>query len=141
MIAVVASTPVNTMRRMPTMSADQLTAILAERVMGWSACPDRFLTGNRGWIRRGRFQPLVRIEDAFQLLDKTAATYKLMTNADGTFTAQVRVGGCTGNVSGEPKATAITLAIARALGIVAPKELTTKSSAGGTVRKGERLVR
>ena len=135
MIAVVASTPVNTMRRMPTMSADQLTAILAERVMGWSACPDRFLTGNRGWIRRGRFQPLVRIEDAFQLLDKTAATYKLMTNADGTFTAQVRVGGCTGNVSGEPKATTITLAIARAIGIVASDESGTFIAASG--RKGD----
>ena len=36
---------------------DQLAAILAERVMGWSVGPDRFMMGDRRWQPRWRFQP------------------------------------------------------------------------------------
>jgi len=52
------------------MTSDVVTARLAERVMGWSVAPDRYLIGNRSWIPRWRFQPLERLEDAFRLLEK-----------------------------------------------------------------------
>jgi hypothetical protein len=32
------------------MTSEHLTAILAERVMGWTIGPDRFMTANRGGI-------------------------------------------------------------------------------------------
>jgi hypothetical protein len=32
------------------MTSEQLTAVLAGRVMGWGVGPDRFLMGNRGWM-------------------------------------------------------------------------------------------
>ena len=47
------------------MTGKQLTATLAERVMGWRVGPDRFQIGNRGWIPRGRFRPTERLQDAF----------------------------------------------------------------------------
>lgn len=97
------------------MTRDQLTAILAECVMGWRVGPDRFLLGNRHWIPRWRFQPFKSLEDAFRLLDKVVGTYTLTTQ-ENTFTAEVRIGTQTGVASGEPKAASITLAVARAIG-------------------------
>ena len=96
-------------------SAERLTAELATRVMGWSVAPDRFLTGNRGWMPRWRFAPFVRLEDAFQLLDRAATSYTLHGLDDGTFSVEVLVGTRVGKAVGERKATAISLAIARAL--------------------------
>lgn len=94
-----------------------LTAILAERVMGWSVGPDRFLMGGRRWLPRWRFQPLVSLEDAFRLLDSAGSTYTLTTDEKRAFTAEVQVGDRTGKASGEPKARAVTIALARALGL------------------------
>jgi hypothetical protein len=51
------------------MTADQLTGVLAERVMGWGVGPDRFLTGNRGWMPRWKFQPAQKLADAIRLLE------------------------------------------------------------------------
>lgn len=97
---------------------ERLTAILAERIMGWKVAPDRFVKSGRKWIPKWRFAPLSRLDDAFQLLDRsTSATYTLeRRNIDG-FSVNVRCGNRVGRASGEPKARAITLALARALGI------------------------
>jgi hypothetical protein len=99
------------------MTADQLTATLAERVMGWRVAPDRFLTSKRGWTPRWHFQPLRRREHALQLLDEANGRYTFMRVADGTFTAEVHVGDRCGTASGKSEAATLTVALARALGI------------------------
>jgi hypothetical protein len=100
------------------MTAEALTAQLAERVMGWNVAPDRFLTGNRSWIPRWRFQPLERLEDAFRLLEKAQPEhYSMGLDRNGRFSVEVRLGGKLGLASDEVKPRAITLAIARALGL------------------------
>ena len=96
---------------------DDLTARLVEAVLGWRAGPDRFVKHGRSWTPRSRFKPLVRLEDAFLLLDRAGCTCVLSVSPDRVFTAQVRVGDRTGKATGEPKARTITLAICRALGI------------------------
>jgi len=48
---------------------EQLTTMLAQRVMGWRDAPGRFMTGGRDWKPPWRFQPTKRLEDAFRLLD------------------------------------------------------------------------
>ncbi len=100
------------------MTPENVTAVLAERVMGWSVAPDRYLVGNRSWIPRWRFQPLERLEDAFRLLEKAQPEhYSMGAGADGVFSVQVRICGRGGEASHESKPRAITLAIARALGL------------------------
>lgn len=98
-------------------SDQALTDALAERVMGWKATPDRFIKSGRSWLPKWRFAPLSRLDDAFQLLDHSSSTYKLERGEAGEFRVEVRFGGHVGRASGEPKARAITLAIARSLGI------------------------
>lgn len=114
------------------MNAEQLTARLAEQVMGWTVAPGRFLLGDRKWIPRWRFQPLSNIEHAFELLEKAASTFKLATAPDGTFTARVQVGDHIGIASGEPKATSISLAVARAIGLDVPDEAVSRSASNGS---------
>jgi hypothetical protein len=46
-----------------------LTTLLARRVMGWEIAPDRFLMGKRKWMPRWRFQPELKLEDAFRPLE------------------------------------------------------------------------
>ena len=75
------------------MTSEQLTAALAEKVMHWSVTPERYLLGNRQWIRRTQFQPLTRVQDAFRLLRKSASDLSLRMKADGSITATVRIGG------------------------------------------------
>jgi len=100
------------------MTAEALIPQLAERVMGWNVAPDRFLIGNRSWIPRWRFQPLERLEDAFRLLEKAQPEhYSMGLDGSGCFCAQIRIGGKLGVARGESKPRAITLAIARALGL------------------------
>jgi len=99
------------------MTSDQLTAELVELVLGWRAAPDRFIKPGRSWIPRSRFKPLVRLEDAFLLLDRAGGRFVLSVGEDGAFNAEVRVGERIGKATGEPKARAITVAISRALGI------------------------
>ncbi len=99
------------------MTKDNLTAILAERVMGWTIGPDRYMKGNRGWMPRWRFQPVLKLDDAFMLLDKAADTYTLSADKEGVFHAEVRIGDAIGKASGEPKARVIALALVIALGI------------------------
>src|SRR5438105_6133405 len=102
------------------MTAEEFTSVIAERVLGWKVTPDRFIKSGRSWIPRWRFTPLTRLDHAFELLDRAASEYRVMTIA-GVFSAEVQVGNRTGKATGEPKAKTITLAIARALGIEAPQ--------------------
>ena len=100
------------------MTAEALTAELAQKVMGWNVAPDRFLVGNRSWIPRWRFQPLERLEDAFRLLDKAQPEhYSMGLDAGGRFFAEVRIGSRLGKARDDSKPRAITLALACALGL------------------------
>jgi hypothetical protein len=101
-------------------AVEQLPAALAQRVLGWTVAPERFLTGQRGWIPRWHFQPLKRVEDAFKLLDVAATGFTLTLSGDHIFRARVQVGSRTGRATGKSKATTITVAIARALGLHVP---------------------
>src|SRR5579863_8080870 len=100
------------------MTNDQLAAILADRVMGWTVAPERFMMGGRRWLPRWRFQPATRLEDAFHLL-KRAAPQEYATGAteNGGFWAMVRVDGTTGEARESSQARAMTVAVARAIGL------------------------
>ena len=100
------------------MTIDQLNALLAERIMGWTVGPERFLMGGRRWIPRWRFQPATRLEDAFRLLERTAPQeYVTGTTENGRFWARVRLDGTTGEACESSQPRAMTFAIARAIGI------------------------
>jgi len=101
------------------LSDDQLSAILAQRVLGWRVGPDRFLLGDRRWLARWRFQPLKRVEDANRLL-KAANAEDLQIGGGGISPFRVRVrlpGGRVGEACDSSQARAITCAVARAFGI------------------------
>jgi len=99
-------------------SSEHLTAELAQRVMGWSVAPDRFLIGNRSWMPRWRFQPTNKLEDAFRVLETASPEfYSMGSEKRGTFSVEVRIGGKVGKSRGDSKPLAITLAVARALGL------------------------
>jgi hypothetical protein len=100
------------------MTIENLTATLATRIMGWGTGPDRFLLGERRWLSRWRFQPAVRLEDAFRLLERLAPEECTMgATPNGGFWVKIRVAGKTGEASETSKARAVTFAIARAVGI------------------------
>lgn len=100
-------------------SEEALTDALAERVMGWKATPDRFIKSGRSWLPKWRFAPLSRLDDAFQLLDRSGSTYKLERGDGGAFRVEVQSGGRVGKASGDPVARTITLAVARSFGLEA----------------------
>jgi hypothetical protein len=93
------------------------TGLLAQRVLGWTVAPDRFLTGGRQWLPRWRFQPLKRLEDAFQLMNGAAPEEYTLGSEKGGFWAKVRIAGATGEAHESSQARAMTLAIARAIGL------------------------
>src|SRR5450755_4021469 len=100
------------------MTDERLTALLAERVMGWSIGPDRFMTGNRSWIARWRFQPTEKLADALRLREVAAPEeYSLRGDSEGNSQVHVRIGRATGEACSVSKPRAITCAIARAVGI------------------------
>jgi hypothetical protein len=100
------------------MTVPKLTAILAERIMGWGVGPDRFIMGNRGWMPRWRFQPAEKLEDAFRLLEEAAPQeYSICGDDKGNIHARVRIDGTAGEARGTSKPLTITYAIARAVGI------------------------
>lgn len=104
------------------MNTEQLTAILAQRVMGWRVGPDRYLMGNRRWLPRWRFRPAERVEDAQRLLERAAPQeYSMDRGQDGRFWVKVRIAGATGEARESPQARAITFAIARSIGIEVDK--------------------
>jgi hypothetical protein len=95
------------------MTDQRLTDELAA-CLGWRLAPGRYLKPNRGWASRSKFRPLVDLKDAFRVLDAVSSDYSLVATPGGVFTAHVRVAGRVGKASGEPKARAICLAVARA---------------------------
>jgi hypothetical protein len=107
-----------------SMTDYRLTAILAERVMGWGVTGGRFLMGARQWAPRWRFQPDKKIADAMRLLEKAAPTTCAMNcDSSGTFHVRVRLAGKIGEAQDKSKARAITYAIASALGLEVEKSL------------------
>ena len=104
---------------------EHLTASLATRVMRWRVGPERFMTGDRGWLPRSQFQPLKRTADAFKLLENSCAVFTLTKSANGKFAARVQIGEAVGIAAGEPKARTISLAIAAALGICPDEQCAT----------------
>jgi hypothetical protein len=100
------------------MNIPNFTAALAERVMRWEVRPDRFLTGERRWMPRWRFQPTLKIEDAFRLLEGALPEQFTFCGDDkGNFEATVRVTGIVGQATGSSKPLTISCAVARAFGI------------------------
>ena len=100
------------------MTSENLAALLAERVMGWTVGPDRFLIGKRGWMPRWRFQPAEKLEDAFKLLDSASPQeYSIRGDDNGNVHVRVVIDGAAGEAQGRSKPLAITSAIARAVGI------------------------
>jgi len=97
------------------MSNDQLTVVLAERVMGWTVGPERFMMGNRRWQPRWRWRPAENLDDAFKLLEMAAPQDYSMGEAGQGFWVRVRIGKTTGEARDRSKPWAITLAVARAL--------------------------
>jgi hypothetical protein len=98
------------------MNDQRLTDELATRVLGWKPSSDRFVKPGRGWLPRWRFRPLEELADALRLLDAAAQRY-VLTRDGRTFTADVEVKSRRGKASGTSKARAITLAVARAMGL------------------------
>ena len=96
-----------------------LTAILARRVMNWDVAPDRFLLDGRCWLPRWRFQPTRNIQDAFRLLEAANPEEYIMRGGRADeFWVRVRLrDGGIGEASDKSKACAITYAVARAIGV------------------------
>jgi hypothetical protein len=42
---------------------------LAEHIFYWRVSPNRFLTGNRCWLPRWKFQPTTKLNDALRVLE------------------------------------------------------------------------
>ena len=100
------------------MTSENLSALLAERVMGWTVGPDRFLMGKRSWMPRWRFQPVERLADALRLLEEaTPQEYSICGDDKGGIHVRVRINGNAGEACGTSKPLVITYAIARAVGI------------------------
>lgn len=100
------------------MTHEQLTAILAERVMRWTVGRERFLMGNREWTPRWRFRPTEKLEDAFRLLEGAAPQeYSLCCDDKGNIHARVRIDGALGEARGTSAPSVITYAVARAVGV------------------------
>jgi hypothetical protein len=110
-----------------SITVERLTAILAERVLGWSVGPDRFLRGNRSWLPKWRFRPIENLNDAFALLEASRPDrYTLRAETRFGFHVQVEIAGCVGEASHSCKPRAITLAIAKAIGIHADVDEATR---------------
>ena len=85
-------------------------------MLNWRATPDRFLTGQRAWLPRWRFQPTENLDDAFRLLEESVPRDYSMGD-DGSGFVRVRIGKAIGEAREKSKARAISFAIARAIGI------------------------
>jgi hypothetical protein len=101
------------------MTRESLTAMLVERLFGWKARPDRFMTGDgRDWVKRDAFQPTKSLDAAFRLLKAIKPVdYKLGGSASGRCWAKVKLSGTSGEASATSLPIAICLAIAKTLGI------------------------
>lgn len=105
------------------MTTEQLTIVLAERIMRWRPGPGRFLIDRRHWMPRWRFQPMKNIADAFQLLQTAdVVEYSLSADGNGLCRARVRTRGACGEARGSTLPQVICVAVARAHGIDAEAE-------------------
>jgi hypothetical protein len=101
-----------------SMTPQVLTGILAERVMKWTASPNRFMLGNGRWVPRWRFQPCENLANAFELLDAVRPkAYSMGADETGSIYAKVQIGGVVGECRNRSMPLAITFAVARASGI------------------------
>jgi hypothetical protein len=107
-----------------------MTDRLAERVHGWRAKPDRFMTGDRTWIARSQFRPFEEVSDALRLADKLTRRYSLSSTPDG-FIAEVSYPGRVGRATARHKARALTLAIIQAMDLQCPVSGGPKLRLGG----------
>jgi hypothetical protein len=99
------------------LAANSLTALLAERVMGWTVGPNRYLTGDRKWKPLWRFRPTESLEDAFELLEHAAPEEYTVSGKRGECRVRVRINGRTGEASEVSKPLTIAYAVARAIGL------------------------
>jgi hypothetical protein len=100
-------------------TSEDLSAILAARVMKWCVTSDRFVLDGRRWLPRWRFRPTERIEDAFRLLEAlNPEEYIMRGRRADEFWVRVRLHkGGVGEASDKSQARAITYAVARAIGV------------------------
>ena len=99
-------------------TSEHLTVVLAEVVMGWTVCPDRFLMPHRRWIPRWRFQPEQNLNDAFRRLHKANPdAYAVGSRNPGAFWTPVGKNGRIGEANDPSLPRAIAVAVARVLGI------------------------
>jgi hypothetical protein len=103
--------------RNENLSDRALIDLLAEQVLGWRVAPERFMTEDRSWLPRWRFNPLERLDDAFVLLDRSLPARYQIAQAKGEFQVEVESNGRIGTAAGSPKARIITFALARSLGL------------------------
>ena len=99
------------------MTDNVLIDLLARQVLRWGVAPDRFLTGNRSWIPKWKFNPLERLEDAFRLLDHDESVHYSISRSGSAFEVEVEHDGKVGRATGDSKPRAVTLALARSLGL------------------------
>ena len=102
------------------MTDQRLTDELAERALGLRKAPGRYLGSDRSWIPESRFRPLTDVRDAIRVLDAVTSDYSLIRKPGGIFTATVRLAGRIGTAAGESRARAVSLAVARAMGLEVP---------------------
>lgn len=95
-----------------------LTAILAERVLGWKATPDRFILSERRWTPRWRFQPTKNLEDAFRLLRAAKSLeFSIGSGEKGIYRVHLRTTSKSVEVTGSCLPLVICMAVACAYGI------------------------
>lgn len=100
------------------MTEARLTDELATRVLGWRLSANRYLMESRSWRPKWRFQPLERIEDALKLLDAVSPDeFTICFETDRKFYVRVRIAGVLGEARDVVRGRAITLAVARAIGV------------------------
>jgi hypothetical protein len=102
-----------------TPSLDRATDQLVSTILDWRIAPDRFIKPGRGWTPRSRFNPFVRLEDVFLLLERADSVFVLSAGPDKTLTASIQISGRTGKASGRVCARTIAIALCQALGIEA----------------------
>ena len=95
-----------------------LTAALAQRVMGWHVALERFVMDGRRWMPSWRFQPLERLQDAFRLLEAADPDeYRIHRRRGSGFFVLVKLNRTSGEACETSEPRAITFAIARAIGL------------------------
>jgi hypothetical protein len=101
------------------MPCGDFTAILAERVLGWKATPDRFALSERRWTPRWRFRPTTNLEDAFRLLRAAKSLeFSIRSGEKGIYRVHLRTTSKSIEVTGSGLPLVICMAVACAYGIV-----------------------